>query len=64
MSEIDQIKTEARQLLEEVNSGKYSNGSIYNFESTCESSFKNRLNKLKQKLISLQLTSASLAHRF
>lgn len=55
MSEIDQLKMEARQLLEEVNdqfersTGNRNSGTFYNFESLCESSFKNRLKQLKKK---------------
>lgn len=70
MNEIDTIKSEARQLLEEVNSpfdratGKYNTGSAHLFESISESSFRDRLKQLRQKVTSLQLTSASLVHRF
>lgn len=70
MSEIDQLKMEARQLLEEVSNqferttGKRNSGTFYNFESLCESSFKNRLKQLKKKVASLQLTPASPANYY
>ena len=54
MSEIDQLKIEARLLLEEVNdqfertTGKRNSGTFYNFESLCESSFKNRVKQLRK----------------
>lgn len=66
MSEINQIKAEARQLLEEVNNpfektaGKCSAGSVYN-EHNYEHSFKNRLGRLKQKVAALKTNSASLS---
>lgn len=55
MREIDQLKIEARQLLEEVNNqferttGMRNSGTFYNFEYLCESSFKNRLKQLKKR---------------
>jgi len=70
MTDINQLKMEARQLLEEVNqqfvrtTGKRDTVSFYNFESMCESSFKNRLKELKQKVTLLQLTSTSPRHRY
>ncbi len=70
MSEIDELKMEARQLLEEVNdqfersTGRRNSGSVYNLESLCEFSFKNRLRQLKKKAATLQLTPASLANYY
>ena len=70
MNEVEQLKIEARNLLEEVNyqfertTGKRSTGSVYNFEPVCESSFKNRLKHLKDKVATLQLTSESMTQRY
>jgi len=64
MNEIDQLKIQARKLLEEVNhqfertTGKHHTGSVYDFESACEYSFKNRLHQLRQKIASLQISSS------
>ncbi len=70
MSEIDQLKLEARKLLEEVNyefertTGKHRAESGYNYESSHEYSFKNRLSQLKKKVLSLQISSVSLANHY
>ena len=70
MSEREQLKLEARKLLEEVNyqfertTGKHNPGTVYNFEAVCESSFKNRLKQLRDKVASLQITSDSMAQRY
>ena len=64
MSEIEQLKTEARQLLEEVNyqfertTGKRNTGTVYNFDSISGSSFVNRLQQLKQKIALIRSSSA------
>jgi hypothetical protein len=64
MSNIEQLKIEARNLLEEVNtSGKGNNCSVYGLRSFGEATFKERLNELKQKVFSLQ-HSASLAGQY
>ena len=55
MTDIDKLKTEARQLLEEVNPQIPAGSTSYIVEPACESSFKNRLQFLKQKVASLQL---------
>ena len=66
MTEIDQLKMEARQLLEEVNhefertSGRNAK-QFYDFESAFERSFKNKLRQLKQRLVSLKLASTSFS---
>ena len=70
MREIDQLKIEARQLLEEVNNqferstGRCNSGSVYNAESLCGSSFNSRLRQLKKKVATLQLTPGSLANYY
>ncbi len=70
MSEIEKIKIEARQLLEEVNNPfGLSNGTrfgtrIRDFEYTGQSTFRERLADLKQKASLLKLASASFAYRF
>ena len=67
MSEIDILKTEARKLLEEVNSegsifaGKWNTLSYHNLHLAQDCSFRERLIQLKQKVRSLQLNPASLA---
>ena len=60
MSEADKLKIEARELLEEVNNilGKQTRASVYNSDSLFEYSFKNRLEELRQKVISLNLASS------
>ena len=67
MSEIEILKTEARKLLEEVNNDHSTlpgNGNViscYNFEYPYESSFRERLIQLKQKVRSLHFTPVSLS---
>ena len=60
MSEIDKIKKEARMLLDEVNYS-FERRTPARFESVSETSFRDRLKELKQKVVSLQINSASLA---
>ncbi len=70
MSEIEKIKIEARQLLEEVNNplalstGCRFGAGIRNFEYAGQPSFRERLADLKQKASLLKLASASFAYRF
>lgn len=67
MPEIEKLKIEARQLLEEVNIPLYA--SKKNYASTCsyktvyQDSFRSRLNQIRQKLISLKSASPSFPHQ-
>jgi hypothetical protein len=64
MSNIEQLKIEARNLLEEVNTaGKGSNCAVYGLRSFGEATFKDRLNELRQKVFSLQ-RSTSLVSQY
>ena len=67
MSEIDQLKIEARQLFEEANNNLViprldNEWQFYNSRPTVENSFKHRLKEVRQRAVSLKLINASFLH--
>ena len=67
MSEVDQLKTEARQLFEEANNNLANprldnEWQFYNSKPALENSFKHRLKELRKRAVSLKLINASFVH--